>query len=354
MSGWDTMDYELKWGKNTWIEALLFAGILGTFILLASYWGMGEGWHNMYYVPLLGYYVMLSICQSHYFKVNPNPNWNGMARQWVSITGAVFIFYFHDWLMNDIIGVADGLIMAGQFLFIVLGFFFFGMDDFMFKGQLSKRIKSDAMKAVFWYLIVWVFWLPLFVFDWGLAKALGDFDAVLLFWFLASFQWVIMMQMMTAITWREYLDTVKFKNNIDRGIKLLTAAMITGFIIAYMCYQVVCYLDTEGVISNADRWHHVLYMGTYPLIPIIVFGIYSNHFNHIKDQFKKAQSRTLFIAAMVVVGWVLFRVVIAPSGIFGEHHWWHHFDLVFNFTVSIIVLSHHWFSGRIGFLKPKE
>jgi len=341
----------LRWGKATWLIALIVSGLIGVFILLSSYWGMGDAWHNMYYVPLLGYYVMLSICQSHYFKLKPEPTWKGLARQWVSITGAVFIFYAHEWLMGDIIGIPDALIMPGQFIFIVLGFFFFGVDDFMFKGQLAAWIKSDAVKAIFWYVIVWVCWLPLYAFDWGLSGALGAFNDVRFFWFLASFQWVIMMQMMVAITWRDYLDTVDFKSNIDRGIKLLSAAMIAGFIIAFMCYQAVHFL--EPGIAEADKWHHVLYMGTYPLIPIILFGIYSNHFNHIKDTFKKTQSRTLWIAAWVVAGWLIFRMIIAPSGIFGEHPWWHHFDLVFNFTVSIIPLSHHWFCGRIGFLKEK-
>ena len=138
------MEYELRWGNNTWIAALVVSGIIGVIILLSSYWGVGEAWHNMYYVPLLGYYVMLSICQSHYFKVDPEPSWNGLSRQWVSITGAVFIFYVHEWIMNDIIGIQDSLIMSSQFMFIILGFFFFGMDDFMFKGQLSKWLKNDS------------------------------------------------------------------------------------------------------------------------------------------------------------------------------------------------------------------
>ena len=345
------MEYELKWGKNTWFVALIVAGLLGVFILLSSYWGMGEAWHNMYYVPLLGYYVALSICQSHYFKVNPNPSWSGLARQWVSITGAVFIFYAHEWLMGDIIGIPRDLIMAGQFIFIVLAFFFFGMDDFMFKGQLSKWLKVDSAKAVFWYFVIWLFWLVLFAFPWGLSAAMDGFSDVRFFWFLASFQWVIMIQMMVAITWRDYLDTVKFKDNYDRGIKLLTFAVLAGFVIAFMCYQIVHFL--EPGIAEADKWHHVLYMGTYPLIPIIIFGIFSNHFNHVKDIYLRAQYRTLWIAALVVIGWVMFRVIIEPTGIFGEHPWWHHFDLVFNFTISIIALSHHWFCGRIGFLKPK-
>jgi len=345
------MEYEFRWGKNTWIAALIVSGIIGVIILLSSYWGIGEAWHDMYYVPLLGYYVVLSICQSHYFKVKPEPSWKGLSRQWVSITGAVFLFYAHEWLMNDVIGIQDSLVMAGQFMFIILGFFFFGMDDFMFKGQLSKWVKVEALKAVMWYLVIWVFWLLLFAMPWGLSGALGSFNDVRFFWFIGSFQWVIMMSMMIAITWRDYLETVEFKSNMDRGMKLLTFAILAGIVIAFMCYQVVNYLGPS--IAEADKWHHVLYMGTYPLIPIILFGLYSNHFNHIEDTFVRIQYRTLWIAAWVVGGWIIFRTIIEPIGIFGTHPWWHHFDLVFNFTISIIALSHSWFCGRVGFMKPK-
>jgi hypothetical protein len=348
----NNMEYELRWGKNSWFVALIVSGIIGVCIILMSYRGMGDVWHKAYYVPLLGYYVMLSICQSHYFKIKPEPNWNGLARQWVSITGAVFIFYGHEFLMKNVIGISGAAnMMSGHFMFIVLGFFFFGMDDFLFNGQLSKWIKHDALKAVFWYAVVWALWFPLFAFEWGLSGALGHLDNVKLNWFLASFQWVIMMQMMIAITWKDYLGTVKFKTNYDRGIKLLTFAVLAGFVIAYMCYQAVSFLGPG--IPEADKWHHVLYMGTYPLIPIILFGLYSNHFNHVKNVRVKTQFRTLWIAAWVVAGWIIFRLIITPTGIFGEHDWWAHFDLVFNFTISIIALSHHWFCGRAGFMKPK-
>ncbi|MFO7618893.1 MAG: hypothetical protein R6W91_04485 [Thermoplasmata archaeon] len=345
------MEYELRWGRATWLVTLVVSGIIGVSILLASYWGMGEAWHNAYYVPLLGYYVMLSICQSHYFKIKPVPSWKGLSRQLVSIIGAIAIFFGHEFLMKDVIGIPVGALMSGQFMFIILGFFFFGMDDFLFNGQLSKWIKKDSVKAVFWYAIVWVLWFPLFAFEWGLSGALGSLNSVRLFWFLGSFQWVIMMQMMVAITWKDYLGTVKFKTNYDRGIKLLIFAVLAGFIIAFMCYQAVNFL--EPGIPGAEKWHHVLYMGTYPLIPIIIFGIYSNHFNHIKNVYKKAQLRSIWIATWVVLGWLIFRLIIAPSGIFGDHPWYHHFDLVFNFTVSIIALSHHWFCARIGFVREK-
>ena len=346
------MEYELKWGNKTGIVALLASGMIGIIILLVSFWGMGQDWHEMYYVPLLGYYVMLSICQSHYFKSRPKPHWSGLARQWVSITGAVFIFYIHEFIMREIIGIPADLIMAGQFTFIVFGFFFFGMDDFLFQGQLSKWLKKDVYKAIFWYIIIWIVWLPMFASSMGPVAALGTFNPTNLFFMLGSFQWVIMMQMMIAITWRDYIDTIKFRNHYVRGIELLTFAMIAGFVLGYLCYQMVVF--AEPSLPDFNKWHHVLYMATYPLIPIILFGLYTNYFNNVEDIRRRAGLRTLAVAIIVVLGYVIFRFIIAPTGVFGVHPWWHHFDLVFNFTISIIALSHHWFCGRIGAIKPKK
>lgn len=85
-----------------------------------------------------------------------------------------------------------------------------------------------------------------------------------------------------------------------------------------------------------------------------LFGIYSNHFNHIQDIKKKTLARTAFVAVMIVTGYLIFHFAIASTGIFGEHHWTHHFDLAFNFTIAIMLLTHHWFNGRLGFVALKR
>ncbi len=342
------MDIELKWKNYTWIVALLAWSVFAFTVLIWSWHVMGEAWHNSYFIPILGYYVFVSICQSHYFKATMTPNWEGLLRQWVSLSSAVFIFIIHGWIMRHVIGVPEKLIMPGQFIFIVLGFFFFGWDDFLFKGQLSKWIKYDSLKAIFWYMIMWLVWYPFFAMDGGTCSALGNFHGLTFNWLLGSFQWVIMMSMMIAITWKDFLETVSFPNNYVRGILLFSFCLVAGFTIAYLCYSLVN--SFAPTIKESGKWHHVLYMGTYPLIPMILFGVYSNHFNHIQDIKKKTLARTAFVAVMVVMGYLIFRFAIAPTGIFGEHHWTHHFDLVFNFTIAIMLLTHHWFNGRLGFV----
>ncbi len=358
----DTMEYELRWGKWTWMPALVIGTIIGAIILWLDFQQMGIAWHNGYYMAMLGYYVMFSICQSHYFKVKPEPSWDGLARQWVSITSAVLIFYVNDWMMREVVGIPGNLVMGGQFFFIVLGFFFFGMDDFMFKGALSKWIKKDAVKAIFWFIIIWVFWYILFAASWGLSRALGVFDALANNIFLGSFQWTIMMSMMIAITWRDFLESIKWKSDIQRGLVLLPFSLIMGLVLGYICVFFIDviqpFADPDAMLSSVDKWHHVLYMGTFPLIPIILFGIYSNHFNAIPDVKKKVMARTAFIASMVILGYFIFHLVTSETGLFAVNgtnpHWFHSQDLIFNFTVSIIPLSHHWFCGRVWFLRSKR
>jgi hypothetical protein len=354
------MAYEFRWGKLTWVVALVVGGIIGVTILWLDFQKMGVGWHGGYYMAMLGYYVMFSICQSHYFKCKTTPNWEGFARQWVSITSAVLIFYVNRWVMAEVIGVPANLVMAGQFFFIVLGFFLFGMDDFMFKGALSRWMKHDALKAIFWFAMIWVGWYVLFAAEWGLGKALGDYDALANNIFLGGFQWAIMMSMMIAITWRDFLETIKWKSDIQRGAVLLPFALGMGFALGYICYLFIGAIqpmvEPDVILTSVDKWHHVLYMGTFPLIPIIIFGVYSNHFNHIKDATKKMAARTAWVATWVITGYFIFHYITMASGLFtpaGGHEpgWFHGQDLIFNFTVSIIPLSHHWFCGRLGFLK---
>jgi len=164
-----------------------------------------------------------------------------------------------------------------------------------------------------------------------------------------------MMSMMIAITWKDFIDARKWKSDGQRGAVLLPFSIIMGFVIGYLCYFIIGAIqpivEPGAVLSDVDKWHHVLYMGTYPLIPIIIFGVFSNHFNHIKDVLKKTVARTGLLAAMVVLGYLIFHYAVVPTGLFGSGEWFHQQDLIWNFTISIIALSHHWFCGKLGAVK---
>jgi hypothetical protein len=354
------MNYKLRWGSNTWIPALLVSGMLGILILITSIHIMGEEWHSTYFLPMLGYYVLISICQSHYFKSRPEPNWEGFSKQAVSIIGAIILFFMNRWIMGTLIGIPEKLVLPGQLTLIVFGFFLFGWDDFMFLGSLSRWLKVDALKALFWYLFIWLVWYVLYAMPSGPIAALGKFNRLNLEYILASSQWTIIMSLMIAITWKDYLASLQFSSEISRGIALTVFSIVIGFTLAYICFLLlnlvsdlnpaIAIVNEEGARDIPATWHHILYIATYPLIPLVLFGLYTNHFNHITDLKKRAIMRTGFLFILMLIGYVIYRFAIAPTGIFGHHPWWHHEDLVFNFTVAIIALSHHWFNGRLGFL----
>jgi hypothetical protein len=345
------MNYVLKWGSNTWIPALMSGGLLGILIIMFCWHIMGEAWYGTYFVPMLGYYVLISICQSHYFKSNPLPNYEGFWKQAASIGGAIVLFFLHRWIMGQLFGIPEKLVFPGQLTFIVLGFFFYGWDDFMFLGRLSGWLKVDALKALFWYLFIWVMWYILYATPAGIVAALGDFNKLNLDILLGISQWIIVMSLMIAITWKDFLATLQFPNDYVRGMVLLAFSVTMGVVIGLICLYIINLVKPD--LSSSEKWHHILYMGTYPLIPLIVFGLYTNHFNHIKGAFIKALARTVFLIVLVAIEYFLFKKAISPA-LFGEHPWWHQQDLVFNFTIAIIILTHHWFNGRLGFLKEQS
>jgi len=375
------MAYELRWGNRSWIYGLGMGLLIGMGILLFMYNMKGTQFFFNYYSPMLGYYVLLSICQSHYFKRPPEPDMKGLFRQFVSIFGAVVLFFVNEMIMINLLGVPTpahpllyngDLVMSGHFTFIVFGFFIYGFDDFMFKGKLVKWIKHDWLKAVFWYFVIWALWLPLYYMKGGLVQAYSEtaFDALALNKMLGISQWAIIMSLMIALTFKDYIATIKIENDYLKGLMLLAGSFIVGGAIAYFCFGLTEYIAPWDHLDSASKWHHVLYMGTYPLTPVILLGLYTKNFSHIEDPLKRVGARLMFLVPLVILSYFIFHLVIAQPewllnklfpgsfsegmGVFGDRKWYAHLDLYFNFTVSIIPLTHHWFCGRFGFMKEAE
>jgi hypothetical protein len=344
--------YRLRWGSYTWIPALVGTAIIGFIALFLSTRVMGEAWYGTYYVPMLGYFVMVSVCQAHYFKSNPEPNLAGIWRQGVSIVGAIALFYFHRWVMGSVFGIPAKLVLPGQLTFILVGFFVFAWDDSMARGQFAKWIRIDALKALFWYAVIWVLWYLVFAMPGGLVSALGTFNQLHMNMFLAIFQWMIILQLMMGIIWKDILQGLRFPNNYVRGVSLLVANATVGVALSYITYLIGSAM-AAGItpsLTGAEKWRFVLMAATYPLIPVIVFGLYTNQFGHIASVGKRVAAKTALVFSLMIVGYLLFRFVVSRSGIFGHHPWWNDIDLVYNFTIPILLLTHFWFSGRLGFL----
>jgi hypothetical protein len=363
------MEYKLKWGNATWLYALGMGLLFGLGILLLSSRILGEHFHESYYVPMLGYYVLLSIAQSHYFRTPPGPSMKGLFRQFVSIFGAVILFFVHETIMVGFIGIPQPLAMPGHFTLIVFGFFLYGFDDFMYGGRLVRWLKNDILKAIFWYVVIWILWALFFAMKGGPVEgySLETFHEETFFRWLACIQWIIIMSLMVALTFKDAIPSLRIRNRWIEGTSLLIFSIVGGIVMGHICLGLIELLAPWGSVSNADKWHHVLYMGTYPLIPVVLMGVYTDNYSKIRNPMKRVSIRLAYLIPSVVLSYFLFHLVIASPeyivnqispgtlnkgiGIFGLHPWHHHFDLVFNFTVSIIPLTHHWFSGKVGFVK---
>jgi hypothetical protein len=399
------MAYELKWGNRSWLYALALGLGLGLPILLLFSRMIGlendqKAFWN-YYSPMLGYYVLISICQSHYFRREPKPDMAGLFRQFVSIFGAVLIFYVNQAIMLNIFDItpfmANGdphplllngeLIMHGHFTFIVFGFFIYGFDDFMFKGKLIGWMKSNLLKALFWYFFIWLVWAVLFYSDFGISKAHSwdSFDALGHNRMLAISQWTIIMSLLYALVFKDWLpylqEKLRITNDFIYGIFLLIAAFAIGAAISYLLFFIAPGISPEGydsivenvaIDADTDIWHHILYMGTFPLIPAILLGVYTPNFSHVDDPNGRVLRRLAVLIPGIIVLYFAYHWIIARPevfinyffddavdkgfGLFGRpgKNWYHQLDLYFNFTVSIIPLTHHWFCGRWGFVRETE
>ncbi|MFW3146959.1 MAG: hypothetical protein ACMUIE_09130 [Thermoplasmatota archaeon] len=375
------MDYQLRWGNRTWLYGAALGLGFGLAILLLFKEMLGPAAFWNYYSPMLGYYVLISICQSHYFRREPRPDMGGLFRQFASIFGAIVIFFVNQWIMISIFAVPQtphpvlfngGIVMAGHFSFIVFGFFIYGFDDFMFKGKLVGWMKNDLLKAVFWYFFIWGVWLVLFYWLIGGGYSAEKFDKERLDNLLAVSQWIIIMSLLYALVFRDWIPELQkkmgIKNDIAYGLFLLVAAGVIGAAIAYFSYYVFFPLIEEDPLTSAERWHRILYFGTFPLTPAILMGTYTTNFVGTKTAGMRVVKRIAILVPVIFLLYFAFHLIIAEPylipnfispdlmrediGIFHEHGgWFHQLDLYFNFTVSIIPLTHHWFCGKWGFMK---
>ncbi|MBN1538862.1 MAG: hypothetical protein JW939_01860 [Candidatus Thermoplasmatota archaeon] len=384
------MSYVLRWGNRTWLYGAMFGLGIGMAVLLIFWQMLGKEAFLNYYSPMLGYYVLLSICQSHYFRRKPVPDMGGLFRQFASIFGAVVIFFVNQTIMINIFAVPEithpvldhgGIVMTGHFSFIVFGFFIYGFDDFMFKGKLVGWMKNDVVKAVFWYLIIWVVWVFLFYFGVGKGHSALEYSSENMDQLLAISQWVIIMSLLYALVFKDWLPDLQMKlrmrNDYLFGAFLFVAAVAIGAAVAYLCYAALPHIAPwEEPLTNGERWHRVLYMGTYPLTPAVLLGLYSNNFTSTSSAGWRVVKRLIVLIPLIVLLYFFFHLVIAQPelipnwlstnwispglldegmGIFhSEGGWYHQLDLYFNFTVSIIPLTHHWFCGKWGFMKKIE
>ena len=139
---------EWRWGKATpWIATLFFL-VLGSLIVAIAY-HQGEHFFHAYTI-CLGYFVAWGIAQSHYFKVKPeNPFALGLLIYPVVIIVSIITYIAGNALFSSLFPGKGTYVMYGHFVFIMLGFFFFGFENscFICRERFSQKLFHERNPA---------------------------------------------------------------------------------------------------------------------------------------------------------------------------------------------------------------
>lgn len=304
-----------RWGKWTpWIATLFFL-ILGSAIVAIAH-ARGDSFFHAYTI-CLGYFVAWSIAQSHYFSVTKEkPYAVGLLIYPLIVCFAVIAYHFG----NTIFSALGVNVTFGHFVFIMLGFFVYGFDDFMFGGKLSRWLKYEILRFYFWTLIIIVIWIILFSFVLKKEEQ---------FWqFFGMFQWPIVCLLAYALLIKVREKTLSF----GRQLRNFVLLFIVGFGFAY-------FFKITGF-----SWHLVLNLGTFPLLPIIMVGLYfgySKTADRISEAWYMSFCMIVLFVLIMIIGVLGFKET-DPSKMPA---------LQWCFTVAILPLAHYWFTKFWGFKK---
>lgn len=309
-----------RWGEWTpWLATVFFLA-LGSLIVALAY-GQGEHFFHSYTI-CLGYFVAWGIAQSHYFKVGQDtPYAKGLIIYPLIIILSILSYYLGNWIFTAV----NAPVTFGHFTFIMLGFFIFGLDDFIFGGRLSKWLGSDFLRFLFWFLVIVVIWIFLLSF---VLKEETQFRQ-----FFGMFQWPIVCLLFYALLVRV------------RGKKLGFLRQSINFILLFVIGFFIAYL-----LNGHFSWHQVLDLGTFPLLSIIMLGLY----------FKGGSEPTFFVPDPPLrFLWVVFYsslqvglfTILLSLGLLGKVESFDATALQWCFTVAILPLAHYWFTGYWRFKK---
>eukprot|EP01156_Anaeramoeba_ignava_P015567 Anaeramoba_ignava/a614134_24.p1 GENE.a614134_24~~a614134_24.p1 ORF type:complete len:371 (+),score=85.34 a614134_24:110-1222(+) len=343
-------EFRIKSPIWTPIIAETVSHLIGLPFLAILYWTKGSSWFHLYYATILGYYIVCSILLSHFFPAVNHPNIHGFFRHIVAAMSGAQLYFFHEELFIRWFHIDSAYLQEAHFLWIVFGFFFAGFDDSFFLGYLTKWMKLDWVRALFWIIIVWIFWLILF-YSPLLCNGKAKLDIVRFENVIGVMQWVIMAKLTTNLHLKDWYNSIKWRHVLIRAFVSLSIAVISGIFFAYLWYGI-----SRGIwrdASKAEIWHSVITAGTAPLAPIILVGLYTTNYSGKFKKGKLALVRVLTIIVGTLLCYFFYNGVISQMNVMGDRKlsWLKKDILNYNFTVHNLQLTHFWFNRRVFFVK---
>ncbi len=358
--------------QNAWLVSAPLGIIIGSLILCLNYYVIPlviEDYFNRVFSAWLGYYVLCSIIQAHFFNYfgigkprvveeRRDALYAGLGalRHFVSIAAGLALFCAVE-LFAVISSLDKSLIGKAHNSLIIIGFFWAAFNDTCWDGVLDNWIPHPPLRLVIWGPVVVSCWLIVFYLPLGLGSAMRDFNPLRLNVVLGVWQWVIICNLGTGLVVNDVVATARARGllpftAIQLGL-IRTAAIMSGGVVL----AVIALTFTRSAFPAAsvvDAWHSVLAIGTHPLAGLIPMALYSGSFRKVDHLGLRLGLRMTVLVACTVVSYVVVHGIMSLGFLNSDHHSaLHHPDVLWNFLTSILGLTHHWFSGRWGFMTSR-
>lgn len=341
--------YEVKFGNWMQLLALCLCTFIGTLITRFFFLKGGEVFHD--YVLWLGWFVVLSIGQSHDLQPRNYPHASGLIRYPITIIAAYLIHLgtqsFCQW------GRIDPF--YGPVTFILLGFYFLGVDDFIFGGRIAQKLRagrihanSNASEMNYWFSGLTLLGLRFCCIAtiWQAVRLilvqLSGFE-----FFFAFFQWSVIGLLMIAVPLKDLLRLSEQK------LKWQLVAFFSTFGFGlFMAGFLYIFSWRLFAITGNTNWHLVLIQGTFPLCFVVLKALYGKGYEVFFPDKSELDvfGRTIGILIRSGLWFLVFSLGIIrffPGATLTSHNP----GLAWSFTCAIILYTWYWYTRRWLVLK---
>ncbi|KAH3760847.1 hypothetical protein Pelo_7342 [Pelomyxa schiedti] len=349
--------WQLRWGNRTWMLPLLISTILSMLIIAWAWRYKNGAWFGVMYVPLMGYYILFSIYQVHFYpsvpQATPEPSVKGMDRYIIIFIVTIVMWFLHNAVLSMYFKETKRLVTA-HISFIITGFFCGAWEDTCWGPvQFTKwpSVKNPALfsktlhlRGIFWYSFSWLVWFLVVVLICGLGRTNPDW--ILLQWYLAVTQMAIVTQLSAGLWTKPFWETVTFVHPYSKGLIMTGAWWFNATSATLIIYFIASSCWPQG--KPADIWHFCTTCGSYPLAPAVCFGLYGDTFKTLfSSKTAHAIFAYFFIAGVSILDFLLFHLVYTQFGVTpAAPTWFQDVDLVTNFTIVLFLLTWYWFTQR--------
>lgn len=344
---------KVRFGNWMQVIALMICTFIGT-VVTVFFFRQGEELFQSY-ILWLGWFVVLSIGQSHDLQPWDKPHASGLWRYPITIIAAYLVHLITQYYYFHCQSPAFFAPFFAPITFILLAFFFLGIDDFIFGGRIAQKLRvgkihanSNASEVNYWLS--------------GLTLLGLRFCGIVLIWhavyfilvrfsgfnfFYAFFQWAVIGLLLIAVPLRDLLKLS------GQELRWQITAFASTFAFGLFAAVFLFALNRKlFAIAGNTNWHLVLIEGTFPLCFVVLKTLYGKGYE-VFFPYKPELDILWRITGILIKSGLWFLIFslgfikLFPGATLTSHNP----GLAWNFTIAIILYTWHWYTRRWLVLK---